>query len=179
MFVFQKRLVALLPQCMYAFRVLCCCEHGVRSRVLLMCLFHVTSQVTQPSLLSLGQGVENPSVHSRGPLSWGPSIGGTESTDSELATSRVGLLGSHIGSSHRARPPYSFPSAIRDVLPTMSYGKKDEDADTSLVKIDRTQVFQEGEPASRRFCKRRRRRRQQHQQQQLITILVRSFSSSL
>lgn len=27
----------------------------------------------------------------------------------------------------------------------MSYGKKDEDADTSLVKVDRTQVFQEGE----------------------------------
>jgi hypothetical protein len=27
----------------------------------------------------------------------------------------------------------------------MSYGKKDEDADTGLVKIDRTQVFQEGE----------------------------------
>lgn len=26
----------------------------------------------------------------------------------------------------------------------MSYGKKDEDADTGLVKIDRTQVFQEG-----------------------------------
>jgi coatomer protein complex subunit gamma len=28
----------------------------------------------------------------------------------------------------------------------MSYGKKDEDADSALVKIDRTQVFQEGEP---------------------------------
>lgn len=27
----------------------------------------------------------------------------------------------------------------------MSYGKKDEDADSALVKIDRTQVFQEGE----------------------------------
>lgn len=27
----------------------------------------------------------------------------------------------------------------------MSYGKKDEDADSGLVKIDRTQVFQEGE----------------------------------
>ena len=27
----------------------------------------------------------------------------------------------------------------------MNYGKKDEDADTGLVKIDRTQVFQEGE----------------------------------
>jgi hypothetical protein len=30
-------------------------------------------------------------------------------------------------------------------LPIMSYGKKDEDADSGLVKIDRTQVFQEGE----------------------------------
>ena len=30
----------------------------------------------------------------------------------------------------------------------MSYGKKDEDADTGLVKIDRTQVFQEGERVS-------------------------------
>jgi coatomer protein complex subunit gamma len=27
----------------------------------------------------------------------------------------------------------------------MSYGKKDEDADLGLVKVDRTQVFQEGE----------------------------------
>jgi coatomer subunit gamma len=27
---------------------------------------------------------------------------------------------------------------------TMSYGKKDEDADLGLVKVDRTQVFQEG-----------------------------------
>lgn len=35
-------------------------------------------------------------------------------------------------------------------LPTMSYGKKDEDADMGLVKVDRTQVFQEGEfPAIR------------------------------
>lgn len=32
-------------------------------------------------------------------------------------------------------------------LPTMNYGKKDEDADTGLVKVDRTQVFQEGESA--------------------------------
>jgi len=30
----------------------------------------------------------------------------------------------------------------------MSYGKKDEDADLGLVKVDRTQVFQEGEPAA-------------------------------
>lgn len=29
--------------------------------------------------------------------------------------------------------------------PTMNYGKKDDDADTALVKVDRTQVFQEGE----------------------------------
>lgn len=28
--------------------------------------------------------------------------------------------------------------------PKMSYGKKDEDADIGLVKVDRTQVFQEG-----------------------------------
>ena len=27
----------------------------------------------------------------------------------------------------------------------MSYGKKDEDAELGLVKVDRTQVFQEGE----------------------------------
>jgi hypothetical protein len=27
----------------------------------------------------------------------------------------------------------------------MSYGKKDEDGDLGLVKVDRTQVFQEGE----------------------------------
>jgi hypothetical protein len=30
----------------------------------------------------------------------------------------------------------------------MSYGKKDEDADLGLVKVDRTQVFQEGESAT-------------------------------
>lgn len=30
----------------------------------------------------------------------------------------------------------------------MSYGKKDEDAELGLVKVDRTQVFQEGQPAS-------------------------------
>lgn len=29
----------------------------------------------------------------------------------------------------------------------MSYGKKDEDAELGLVKVDRTQVFQEGEQA--------------------------------
>jgi hypothetical protein len=34
-------------------------------------------------------------------------------------------------------------------LPTMNYGKKDEDAETGVLKVDRTQVFQEGElPAS-------------------------------
>lgn len=27
----------------------------------------------------------------------------------------------------------------------MNYGKKDEDAENGLVKVDRTQVFQEGE----------------------------------
>lgn len=30
----------------------------------------------------------------------------------------------------------------------MSYGKRDEDADLGLVKVDRTQVFQEGEHAA-------------------------------
>lgn len=29
----------------------------------------------------------------------------------------------------------------------MNYGKKDEDADTGLVRVDRTQVFQEGQTA--------------------------------
>lgn len=29
----------------------------------------------------------------------------------------------------------------------MNYGKKDEDADTGLVRVDRTQVFQEGQAA--------------------------------
>lgn len=39
------------------------------------------------------------------------------------------------------------PFPVRDTvtLPNMNYGKKDEDADTGLVKVDRTQVFQEGE----------------------------------
>lgn len=32
-----------------------------------------------------------------------------------------------------------------DAVAKMSYGKKDEDADLGLVKVDRTQVFQEGE----------------------------------
>jgi coatomer subunit gamma len=36
----------------------------------------------------------------------------------------------------------------------MSYGKKDEDADIGLVKVDRTQVFQEGELHSARSTKR-------------------------
>jgi hypothetical protein len=31
----------------------------------------------------------------------------------------------------------------------MSYGKKDEDADLGMVKVDRTQVFQEGKLAIR------------------------------
>jgi hypothetical protein len=34
----------------------------------------------------------------------------------------------------------------------MSYGKKDEDADLGLVKVDRTQVFQEGESRRRTGC---------------------------
>lgn len=32
--------------------------------------------------------------------------------------------------------------------PTMNFGKKDEDADLGLVKVDRTQVFQEGMAAA-------------------------------
>lgn len=36
------------------------------------------------------------------------------------------------------------PLPPRPSLPNMSYGKKDEDADLGLVKVDRTQVFQEG-----------------------------------
>lgn len=37
----------------------------------------------------------------------------------------------------------------------MNYGKKDEDSDTGLVKVDRTQVFQEGElhPPKREIIK--------------------------
>lgn len=54
----------------------------------------------------------------------------------------------------RAIPFSSSPSLHSSPLPSfagspreeeMNYGKKDEDADTGLVKIDRTQVFQEGE----------------------------------
>jgi len=45
------------------------------------------------------------------------------------------------------RPPSPFPAHETVTLPIMNYGKKDEDADTGLVKVDRTQVFQEGEPA--------------------------------
>jgi coatomer protein complex subunit gamma len=30
----------------------------------------------------------------------------------------------------------------------MSYGKKDEDADQAIVKVDRTSVFQEGKHTS-------------------------------
>lgn len=41
-------------------------------------------------------------------------------------------------------PPFNNTSFPR-TSPRMNYGKKDEDADTGLVKIDRTQVFQEGE----------------------------------
>lgn len=37
------------------------------------------------------------------------------------------------------------PPAPIVALPAMNYGKKDEDAETGLVKVDRTQVFQEGE----------------------------------
>ena len=32
----------------------------------------------------------------------------------------------------------------------MNYGKKDEDAETGVLKVDRTQVFQEGELFRRR-----------------------------
>lgn len=47
---------------------------------------------------------------------------------------------------HRHRSPSPFNStSFPRTSPRMNYGKKDEDADTGLVKIDRTQVFQEGE----------------------------------
>ena len=57
----------------------------------------------------------------------------------------------------------------------MSYGKKDEDADLGLVKVDRTQVFQEGEPATNPTDNSsdspfRRRRNQNHNH--LLTLLV-------
>ena len=41
---------------------------------------------------------------------------------------------------HHQQPSPAHPRAV---LPTMSYGKKDEDGDSALVKIDRTQVFQD------------------------------------
>jgi hypothetical protein len=89
------------------------------------------------------------SVRSRGrTLHPGPVVGHTPLAAAvELATSRVFR---HKDSHHRLTQlePDSvqpFASAARVVLPTMSYGKKDEDADSGLVKIDRTQVFQEGE----------------------------------
>lgn len=41
----------------------------------------------------------------------------------------------------------TFHSPSPNLSPTMSYGKKDEDAELGLVKVDRTQVFQEGERA--------------------------------
>lgn len=43
----------------------------------------------------------------------------------------------------------------------MSYGKKDEDADLGLVKVDRTQVFQEGSFAHNR-CLARHASRPRH-----------------
>lgn len=42
-------------------------------------------------------------------------------------------------------PPHFNNTSFPHTSPRMNYGKKDEDADTGLVKIDRTQVFQEGE----------------------------------
>lgn len=39
----------------------------------------------------------------------------------------------------------SAAAQLLTTLPTMNYGKKDEDGDMGLVKVDRTQVFQEGE----------------------------------
>ena len=41
--------------------------------------------------------------------------------------------------------PFQYHNPSPVVSPRMNYGKKDEDADTGLVKIDRTQVYQEGE----------------------------------
>ncbi len=59
----------------------------------------------------------------------------------ELATSRVEIPpGSILNPPSPTLPELDYVS-----LPTMSYGKKDEDADIGLIKVDRTQVFQEGE----------------------------------
>lgn len=43
-----------------------------------------------------------------------------------------------------ANPPRHLHTFPPTPLPSMSYGKKDEDADLGLVKVDRSQVFQEG-----------------------------------
>ncbi|XDG07827.1 hypothetical protein ABKA04_007442 [Annulohypoxylon sp. FPYF3050] len=43
------------------------------------------------------------------------------------------------------------PSTYAVSTPTMSYGKKDEDADLGLVKVDRTQVFQEAKRCEARL----------------------------
>lgn len=63
--------------------------------------------------------------------------------NTELATSRVARIPQRLTTPEPDTA--SLPRETRVVLPTMSYLKKDEDADTGLVKLDRTQVFQEGE----------------------------------
>jgi hypothetical protein len=55
-------------------------------------------------------------------------------------STRAASHSNYTDSDHRR--PYQSCSLY---LPNMSYGKKDEDADVGLVKVDRTQVFQEGE----------------------------------
>lgn len=44
-----------------------------------------------------------------------------------------------------ASPSSAFTPQLLAQLPSMNYGKRDEDADSGLVKVDRTQVFQEGQ----------------------------------
>lgn len=60
----------------------------------------------------------------------------------ELATS---LFRNSITSTGKPKSKPSLFPVDRLRSPTMNYGKKDDDADTALVKVDRTQVFQEGE----------------------------------
>lgn len=54
------------------------------------------------------------------------------------------ILDERLDRNHQVSLTKPLPSPPRPSLPNMSYGKKDEDADLGLVKVDRTQVFQEG-----------------------------------
>jgi hypothetical protein len=85
----------------------------------------------------------------------------TQLSDSiRLASGSVGLLlatsRAHEHLYHRGRQIVlfvfgsQFSRRSHGPSPIMNYGKKDEDADSGLVKVDRTQVFQEGEFAQNR-----------------------------